>query len=50
MSRSRIISLSTPADRLELLLAFVGIVALIGLYAATIAVLRLCIALGWYVS
>ncbi|MFC9765599.1 hypothetical protein [Rhodococcus jostii] len=48
MNRAR--SLSTPADRLELLLAFAGILALIGLYAATIAVLRLCIALGWYVS
>lgn len=48
MNRSR--SISTPADRLELLLAFVSILALIGLYAATIAVLRLCISLGWYVS
>jgi hypothetical protein len=48
MNRSRSISLF--ADRLELLLAIAGIFALVGLYAATIAVLRLCIALGWYVS
>ncbi|MDF3307851.1 hypothetical protein P3H15_22775 [Rhodococcus sp. T2V] len=40
-----------PTDtRLELLLAFVGIIALIGLYAATLGVLRLAVALGWYVS
>jgi hypothetical protein len=49
MNRSSRIPLSTDI-RLELLLAIVGIIALIGLYAVTIGVLRLAFALGWYVS
>ncbi|MDF3305596.1 hypothetical protein P3H15_11250 [Rhodococcus sp. T2V] len=48
MHRKR--SVPTPADRLEYLLAFVAVLALIGLYAATIGALRLAISLGWYVS
>nr|EJI96904.1 hypothetical protein JVH1_5626 [Rhodococcus sp. JVH1] len=48
MSRFRIISLSS--DRFEPLLTCISLLALLGLYAATIGVLRLCIALGWYVA
>ncbi|MFZ2177469.1 MAG: hypothetical protein WAW17_26265 [Rhodococcus sp. (in: high G+C Gram-positive bacteria)] len=49
MNRPTRIPISTDT-RLELLLAVVGIIALIDLYAATLGVLRLAISLGWYVS
>lgn len=48
LNRSR--SVSASPDRFEPLLTFLSLLALLGLYAATIGLLRLCIALGWYVA
>ncbi|NLE82329.1 MAG: hypothetical protein GX610_22680 [Rhodococcus sp.] len=43
-------STTVPARRFERLLTCAIVLGILGLYAATIGVLRLCIALGWYVS
>lgn len=46
MNRSATLS----ARRFERLLTCTVLLGILGLYAATIGVLRLCIALGWYAS